>query len=50
MSRLERSPQTINEDPYEEAWMVRVEVADMPEGLMDAAAYEQFVQQKSPLT
>jgi glycine cleavage system H protein len=35
------SPQTINEDPYGDGWLVRVSLADSSErdGLMDAAAY-----------
>src|SRR5690242_18833496 len=41
---LSDSPETINEDPYEEGWMIQVEVADPNElgELMDAAAYQKF--------
>jgi glycine cleavage system H protein len=35
------APQAINEDPYGDGWLVRVQLADAAEGdaLMDAAAY-----------
>jgi len=39
------TPELINEDPYGEAWMIRIELSDPSEldGLMDAAAYEAFL-------
>jgi glycine cleavage system H protein len=39
---LSDKPETINEDPYGEGWLVRVKLSDpsQTEGLMDAAAYE----------
>jgi glycine cleavage system H protein len=39
---LADAPETINEDPYGEGWLVRVRLADPAEvgSLMDAAAYE----------
>ncbi len=38
---LGENPQTINEDPYGEGWLVRVRLSDPGEadGLMDAATY-----------
>jgi glycine cleavage system H protein len=38
---LAEKPETINEDPYSEGWLVRVKVSDPGEtdSLMDAAAY-----------
>jgi glycine cleavage system H protein len=35
-------PETINEDPYGEGWLVKVKLSDLSEAesLMDAAAYE----------
>jgi glycine cleavage system H protein len=38
-------PETVNEDPYGEGWLVRITVASGSEadGLMDAAAYKAFV-------
>ena len=39
---LSDSPETINEDPYGEGWLVRVKLSDPSEqeALLDAAAYE----------
>ena len=46
---LSDAPETINEDPYEEGWMIQVEVADFKEldALLDAAAYQKFLQEES---
>ena len=39
---LAEKPETINEDPYGEGWLVRIRLVDPSEteSLMDAAAYE----------
>ncbi len=39
---LSDKPETINEDPYGEGWLVKVKLSDpsQTESLMDAAAYE----------
>jgi glycine cleavage system H protein len=39
---LASSPETINEDPYGEGWLIRVKLSDPSEAdaLLDAAAYE----------
>lgn len=39
---LGEKPETINDDPYGEGWMVRVRLSDLSEhkSLMDAASYE----------
>jgi len=46
---LQDAPEMINEDPYDEGWMVKVETSDSSEldELMDAAAYEQYIQEES---
>ncbi len=36
------TPEAVNSDPYGAAWMVRVKLSVQPEGLLDAAAYEEF--------
>jgi glycine cleavage system H protein len=38
-------PETVNEDPYGEGWLVRIRLSDASEkdDLMDAAAYKSFV-------
>ena len=40
------SPEMVNEDPFGEAWMVKVKITDMAgvDSLMDAAAYKKFVE------
>ena len=45
---LPDSPETINEDPYGDAWMIRVEMSDPGEleDLMTAAEYKEFVEEE----
>ncbi|WP_088006510.1 glycine cleavage system protein GcvH [Indiicoccus explosivorum] len=45
-SGLEDSPELVNESPYEEAWMVVVELTDESEleELMDADAYGELIE------
>ena len=45
---LTNSPQTVNGDPYQAGWLIEVEAADAQQidQLMDAAAYEKFVQEQ----
>ncbi len=40
------SPETINQSPYDDAWLVRVRIGDTKqlETLMDAADYDQFAE------
>jgi glycine cleavage system H protein len=42
------SPEMVNSEPYTGAWMVKFGVADVSEieGLMDAAAYEKFCEER----
>jgi glycine cleavage system H protein len=48
-SALVQSPEKINTDPYGEAWMVAIRLADPSavDALMDAAAYKAFVESES---
>lgn len=41
---LEMAPETVNDDPYGDGWMVEIEVADESEleALMDAEAYAEM--------
>jgi glycine cleavage system H protein len=43
------APETINEDPFDEGWMVRIEMNKPAElqQLMDAAAYRAYIQEES---
>jgi len=45
---LSDAPETINEDPYEEGWMIVIEPSDPKEldALMDAKAYRAFVEEQ----
>ena len=42
---LSDAPETVNEDPYGDGWMIKVKLADPSEvdTLMDADAYEAFI-------
>jgi glycine cleavage system H protein len=42
------SPETVNEDPYGEGWLVRIRLSDTSEadGLLDAAAYRQILEEQ----
>ncbi|MEX2211424.1 MAG: glycine cleavage system protein GcvH [Gaiellaceae bacterium] len=43
--RAVEAPETVNEDPYGDGWLVRIRLNDSSEteGLLDAAAYRQHV-------
>ena len=45
---LSDAPETVNEDPYEEGWMVVIEPSDPAEvdALMDAKAYQAFLDEQ----
>ena len=44
-SPLRDSPEYVNEDPYDEGWMMQIAVADPEEtrSLMNASSYREFV-------
>jgi glycine cleavage system H protein len=46
-SALNDAPETVNQDPYNEGWIVKMELTNMDEvaGLMNAAAYRELVGQ-----
>jgi len=43
---LEDSPETINNDPYGEGWIIKIRITDPSQidELMDAAAYAEFIE------
>jgi glycine cleavage system H protein len=45
---LADAPETLNDDPYEEGWMIVIEPADPAEvdQLLDAKAYKSFVEEQ----
>ncbi|GFK92737.1 Glycine cleavage system H protein [Fundidesulfovibrio magnetotacticus] len=38
---LEGAPELVNQDPFAGGWMIKVKLSAEPQGLLDAAAYEQ---------
>ena len=46
-SPLQDSPEYVNEDPYDGGWMAQIEMSSLAEleGLMNAAAYEEFLKE-----
>lgn len=38
------SPELINSEPFDRGWLVRVRVSEVPDGLLDEAAYLALVQ------
>ena len=42
---LEDSPETVNEDPYGEGWIIKMSIGDPSEleGLMDSATYQEAI-------
>ena len=44
---LENSPEYLNQDPYDEGWMIQVELSDQGElkGLLDPKAYTTLVEE-----
>jgi glycine cleavage system H protein len=47
-SPLADSPEYVNEDPYDEGWMIQVAVTNAKEldGLLDAEAYQAFLREQ----
>lgn len=43
---LEAHPELVNQDPFGAGWLVKLKVSQVPGDLMDAAAYESFVQEE----
>jgi glycine cleavage system H protein len=45
---ITNNPELINQSPYEDGWLVKIEVSDPSEldGLMDAKEYETFVNEE----
>ena len=42
---LEKTPETVNKDPYNSGWMVKIKLSNTAEvsGLLDAAAYKALI-------
>lgn len=48
-SPLAESPEYVNEEPYDEGWMIQIELTkpDETKSLMDAAAYQDFLKENA---
>ena len=48
-AELEATPEKLNSDPHNSAWLIRIKVADQSElsKLMDGKAYEAFIAEKN---
>jgi glycine cleavage system H protein len=46
--KVVEAPETVNEDPYGEGWLVRIRLSDAEEAnsLLDAAAYRQILEEQ----
>jgi glycine cleavage system H protein len=46
---LADAPETVNEDPYGEAWMIKIKLSepDQLDDLMDAAAYQAYCDERN---
>ena len=46
---LNDEPELVNSDPFEDGWMLRIEMSDASEmdGLLDADEYKAFVEEES---
>jgi glycine cleavage system H protein len=40
---LEANPEKVNEDPYGDGWMIKIEITDSPSGLLSAAEYRTLI-------
>ena len=40
---LDSSPEKVNEDPYGEGWMIKVDVTGSPDGLLSSAQYRELI-------
>ncbi len=40
---LESSPEKVNQDPYGDGWMIKVELSGKAEGLLTAAQYKELI-------
>jgi glycine cleavage system H protein len=45
---LSEAPETVNDDPYEEGWMIQVEISAPAElgELLDATAYRKYLEEE----
>jgi glycine cleavage system H protein len=44
---LPEKPELVNQDPYGQAWLLKVQLEGSPDGLMDADAYQKYLEERS---
>ena len=42
-TRLAEEPELVNNDPYEDGWMIRIKLKAQPEGLLSAKEYKEKI-------
>ncbi len=42
-SELEEKPELINQEPYGKGWIVKLEIQEEPQGLMNSKEYEEYL-------
>lgn len=40
---LDGSPEKVNEDPYGDGWMIKIQISGSPSGLLSAAQYKELI-------
>lgn len=40
---LDGSPEKVNEDPYGDGWMIKIQISGTPSGLLTAAQYKELI-------
>jgi glycine cleavage system H protein len=40
---LDKNPEKVNQDPYGDGWMIKVELSGKPEGLLSAKEYKELI-------
>lgn len=40
---LDGSPEKVNEDPYGDGWMIKIQISGSPSGLLTAAQYKELI-------
>ena len=44
---LEDAPEKVNQDPYNEGWLVRIKFSELPEGLLSPAEYTKHIAEET---
>jgi len=44
---LEDAPEKVNEDPYNQGWLIKIKIAELPENLLSPAQYEAHIAEEA---